>query len=269
MIRTLVSVNKDLASSIALRYACRMSKTVDIVFQTLNVQEPGPEYNLPGTGWVRKSWESALWESGKDDIDRLLSSENAHCSVLGDAKIKVGDRCDEILLELYQGVYDIYMEGALSTFKVGDFHKMLKSKLFRNISCPVIVVKNLVELHSMTLVITPEQNYRKLVSDFSKIFKDSALSLELIFWKMDKKTKLNFTDQGECQEDVDSLKKIFKEYDCPIINARVARGRAKDLAHHLRKFGLVASGIEKTVGKKSPLLELLAKTESPVMLFWQ
>lgn len=52
MIKTLVSTNADLATSIALRYACQLADLTGMVLQTMPVVEPEQEGHSPGTGWV-------------------------------------------------------------------------------------------------------------------------------------------------------------------------------------------------------------------------
>ena len=60
MLRALVALESDLASSIALRYACQMANIVGMALQTIHVEDADAEGHAPGTGWVRRSWEKAL-----------------------------------------------------------------------------------------------------------------------------------------------------------------------------------------------------------------
>ena len=50
MIRTLIALDKDLASSIALRYASNAARNFDMALSALHVEDPGPQGRLPGTG---------------------------------------------------------------------------------------------------------------------------------------------------------------------------------------------------------------------------
>ncbi len=270
MIRTLVSVNKDLASSVALRYACKMARAFDIAFQAIHVQDPGPDYNLPGTGWVRRTWESALGESGKTEIEQLFSSENVDYPLLGRPKIQIGEQEDQILLELHRERYDLFMEGALSTFRASDFHKMIRSKLFRNMPAPAaVLVKNLVDLDSMVLVVEYNDTQHKTIPVFSDFFRQSSIGFDLIVWQPDKKGDPVIENSPDADLKTGPVKKLLEKSGCSPKNTGFIKCRPAGLAATLKNFGLVAAGIDRTAGKKEPVLELLARTESPVMLLWQ
>ena len=63
MIKTIVSLDTNLASSIALRYACRLANLIETELHTIHVKEPDSEGSSPGSGWVRKTWEDAMLTS--------------------------------------------------------------------------------------------------------------------------------------------------------------------------------------------------------------
>ena len=50
MINALISLNADLASSIALRYACRLMDCIDMRLQTMHVEVVDKEDFPPGSG---------------------------------------------------------------------------------------------------------------------------------------------------------------------------------------------------------------------------
>ena len=56
-LKTLVAVDADLASSIAIRYACDLANRTGMQLQTIHVVEPEEQGHTPGTGWVRRTWE--------------------------------------------------------------------------------------------------------------------------------------------------------------------------------------------------------------------
>ena len=60
MLKALVPVAADLASSIALRYACQMSESIQVEIQTIHVKAPSSESSQLGTGWVRQIWEKTM-----------------------------------------------------------------------------------------------------------------------------------------------------------------------------------------------------------------
>jgi len=53
-LKALIAVKADLASSIAIRYACQLAKLTGLGLQTLFVVKPDEPGHTPGTGWVRE-----------------------------------------------------------------------------------------------------------------------------------------------------------------------------------------------------------------------
>ena len=68
MIRALIFVDNRLASSIALRYACRLANVSGMDLQTIYIEEPEHEDRPPGTGWVKSTWEKGLLVSAGAEI---------------------------------------------------------------------------------------------------------------------------------------------------------------------------------------------------------
>jgi alkyl hydroperoxide reductase subunit AhpC len=57
MLKTAVAVEADLASRIAIRYACQLGRSIDMTISTIHALEPGEEGQAIATGWVRQTWE--------------------------------------------------------------------------------------------------------------------------------------------------------------------------------------------------------------------
>ena len=70
MIKTLVSLNADLASSIAFQYSCRLKQFVDMNLRVIHVEEV--EGHPPGSGWVRSTWERGLIHTAREEISQLM-----------------------------------------------------------------------------------------------------------------------------------------------------------------------------------------------------
>jgi len=105
MLRTLVYLDADLASSIALRYACQLTRVVDMKLHTFHVEEPDHDGHAPGTGWVRRTWESMVLKTGEFEIAQLIKAEKASCPKLDTPKMLIGDRENEILREEFEFTY--------------------------------------------------------------------------------------------------------------------------------------------------------------------
>ena len=142
MLKTLLYINEDLASSIALRYTDYLNKFVKLALFVTHVEEPDDKDKV-GTGWVRRTWEDGVTSSGSRLIDRMLRTENIDCHLAGRPKVFVGDREREIVYELRSGNYKLFIQGYLNTSDSDGFFDLVSSSLCSDAPCPVLVVKNL------------------------------------------------------------------------------------------------------------------------------
>ena len=97
MVKTLVAIEVDLASSFAIRYACQMGNLIQMEIHPIYVKFPSPEIPMTGVGWVRHSWEREVVETGKAEIQEVLASETESCPVLQQPRVIYGDREIELL----------------------------------------------------------------------------------------------------------------------------------------------------------------------------
>ncbi len=269
MIKTIVSLETNLASSIALQYACRLANLIETELHTIHVKEPDSESPSPGSGWVRKTWEDAVLTSEQAEIRRMVKAARVSYPRLGPTKMSVGDREKEILYELQGGFYDLFVEGALHTFNSAPFYSKIHSWFYRNTPCPIILVKNLVSLEKILLVLSSEVNYTKLIATFLKFFKGVKVEMDLIYCDFNAHAK-SVQPKGE---DADTIlrnaEKILSENEMPPAHCRVVQNSSDKAAELMRGYGLVASSIYRQTRKKSPLLELLSRTPYPLLLCWQ
>ncbi len=64
MIKALVSVEVDLASSIAIRFACQLGELTDIEILPVYVKESPPYEAVRGAGWVSRTWQKEMVHKG-------------------------------------------------------------------------------------------------------------------------------------------------------------------------------------------------------------
>lgn len=271
MIRTLIALDKDLSSSIALRYACNAVRNFDMALSALHVEDPGPSGRRPGTGWVQRSWENAIEEDGLQKIKALIDMENVKTPALGLPKIRIGDKTEEILLEAHTGNYDIFMEGMLATANTDDFHQAVKSRLLRKMPLPSILVKNLMPLESMVMVLTSGHDLSLLMPVLSYFITQSRLPLEILVWNPQNTKAIEFTEAKENNNAFfTQVQESFHSSNCPFTSLKGVKGPASLLALELGRSSLVASVIaRKTPEESRSCMDLLARIESPVMMFWQ
>ncbi len=266
MVNILVSVRADLASSIAIRYAGQLSKYMEIGLQPIHVKEPETKESLLGTGWVRHTWENALTEKGMEEINQLIRIEKPNCPALAAPRVLVGERDEEILRELQMGNYDLFMEGVLATFNIADFQKLLKSKLYQNLPCPVIMVKNLVSIEKFAFLTFEGIDSEEVATKFLQVFRETSPSIDIIHFKPEKSPELEVTEDEISDASVDSARKVFDNAGIENTRMLLAAGPPQEMSEYLGSYALVVSSAKDGLAKKKNLLTVLARTPSPVFL---
>ena len=262
MIKVLVPVAADLASSIALRYTCRLAELVEVEIQTINVRKPSSEEYPVGTGWVRHTWEKTMLLKAEQDVSQLIRAERAHCPTLGEPKIRLGDRDDEILKELQSGSYNLFLEGTIPTFSSSYFTKRLQSHLYENMPCPFIMVKNLMPLNRALLVLSDSVDLSRLIRIFTDTFKKAFLPIDLFYLKFQEK------ENGEKEkESLKTAMDLLETQGWVAEKSDVIYVKPQELAERLEEYGFLVLALEKKKKKRSHLQEFLVATLAPILLF--
>ena len=108
MIKTLLNIDENLASSIALRFSGYLNKFIPLNLYIAHVEEPDKKDHV-GQGLVHQAWEEGVLASGKRLVDRMLRTENIDCPLAGRPRITVGNREEEIIYQLRSGQYKLYI----------------------------------------------------------------------------------------------------------------------------------------------------------------
>jgi hypothetical protein len=264
MIKVLVPVEPDLASSIALRYAGQLAKLTETEILTINVRASSSEEYPVGTGWVRHTWEKTMLREAEDDVRQLIRAERVHCPTLGEPMVKLGDRDDEILKEIQAGSYDLFLEGTIPTFSSSYLTKRLQSHLYKNLPCPFIMVKNLVPLTKALLILSDGVDVRRLIQTFTETFKKATLPIDLFYLKF-KQKKNGDSEQGKLKAAIN----LLSEQGWVAEKSEVIYGQPGELANRLEDYGLLATVLSRGPTKHTPLQEFLVATLAPILLFWQ
>jgi hypothetical protein len=269
MLRMLVYLDADLASSIALRYACQLTQLVDMKLNCVHVEEPDHDAHAPGTGWVRRTWENTVLKTGEFEIAPLIKAEQSSCPKLGAPKMLVGDRENEILREIQRESYDLFVEGSLHSFTSKKLYDKLHSRLYRLIPCPVIIVKNLVNIEKVALIVRSEIESKKLISMFLKIFKDSKLKLDVIYCEFQEPGQLTVSAKKDSNATLSAVEEMLAENQWSPENCLTIQGAPEEIGDALRDYGLLACPIHHTISKKSNWFQLLSHIPSPILICWQ
>ncbi len=267
MISILISVRADLVSSIAIRYAGQLGELLDIGLQPIHVKEPDSKGNLFGTGWVRHTWEHALAEKGEEEINQLIKTEKRYCPALAAPRVLVGERESEILRELQSGGYDLFMEGVLASFHEGDFRKLVRSKLYQNSPCPIIMVKNLVPLERVAFILHEGGDSVNLVERYVEVLGEAGLPSDLLHYHTDGHHRELVVEEGEGRiGDIDKAKNTLETRGQKTGKTLLISGPPREVAGYLSGYGLIACAIRDEIHKKSPISSVLAHTPSPIFI---
>ena len=264
MIKVLVPVEADLASSIALRYVCQIANLIETEILTINVRTSSSEEYPVGTGWVRHTWEKTMLREAEDDIRQLIRAERAHCPTLGEPMVVIGDRDDEILNAILSGSYHLFLEGTIPTFSSSYFTKRLQSHLYQNMPCPFIMVKNLIPLSRALLILSDGVDVHRLIQTFTETFKNASLPIDLFYLKFQEK-KNGHSEREKLKAATD----LLQEQGWLAEKSEVMYGQPRELAESLEGYGLLATVLGHSLKKKDPLQEFLVATLAPILLFWQ
>ncbi len=82
VIKTLVSIELDLVSSLAIRFACQLGSLMDAEIHPVYVKESSPHDSVWGAGWASRTWEKEMVQQGKAEIAELITAEMDFCPVL-------------------------------------------------------------------------------------------------------------------------------------------------------------------------------------------
>lgn len=269
MINVLLSLNPDLASSIAIRYTNELTIHMKMLVQDIHVVDPRKSGSEPGTGWVRKTWENALIESGKHEIRHFMEVEKVSSHHLKVPKVVIGDRAEKILNELQVGEYHLFIEGVLPTLSSTDFYTLVTSRLYRLMPCPVLVVKNLIMPDKAVLVIDDQTDYHVLIKSYATLFKEADIKLDLTYLTFTKSGDALSEEAGPGNALLEDCQKVLSAEGIPLNMCRTIAGPSKQITEVLREYGLVATSLHYSPKKNNPLLEVLGRIPSPVLICWQ
>lgn len=263
MIKALLTLDENLASSIALRYAGQLTDYMPIKFKAAHVEEPDSSKKLAGTGWVQRTWEKGIEDAGRLTVQRLIKTEKASCEFIGTPQIFIGDRDDELLEALSQGGYDLFIEGNLNTSNVNDFHKLITSKLYSKSKRPMLIVKNLVNPGKAVLVCGEGVDPHVLVTEFLKLAKDATFTIDLLFYKFQENEAPVFLDRSEGGNALTETEVMLTKNGFQVQKSKVVCGTPEQTADIFREYGLAFTTFPT---RKSVRLELLANIPTPVIL---
>jgi hypothetical protein len=262
MIKTLVAIEVDLASSFAIRYACQLSYSMNMEIHPVYVKFPSLEVPMTGVGWVRRTWEREIVEMGKAEIQEMLVSEMEACPMLQDPRVIYGDREHELLNIMQHETFDLYVEGAPYPFTPATIHKRLHAKFYQRLVCPLIWLRGVRKIHQVLALCLDPGGTGVLVKTLGHLWQGCTIPLHLGY------PHVQGAGGGmDLRATAAKAKEELKACGCPVTMEdpflMVAGGPPLEL---VKDYGLVAVALEKGVKKDSPELQWLAQVKAPLML---
>ena len=262
MLKTLLYINENLASSIALRFTDYLDKFIPLSLYVTHVEVPDEKEQV-GTGWVRRTWEDGIASSGKRLIDRMLRTEKITCPLAGRPKVFVGDHDKEITYELRNGLYKLFIEGYINTDNNEQFYDLISSPLYQDSSCPALVVKNLSISKKCALLCADSVDPKVLVEKSMSILGDSSFTFDIVYFKFKENEQLVTLDWEEGGSHLQQTESLLTEAGKSADNITVLSGTPEQVGDYLKDYALVISTLPT---RKNMHMYVLANSLASVLL---
>lgn len=258
MIKTLVAIEVDLASSLAIRYACQLGHLLAMELHPVYVKEPPPEVPATGTGWVRRTWEREILEMGKEEIEEMLAGEMESCPQLQEPRVIYGDREYELLKIMEHEPFDLYLEGAPYPFTAVNIHRRLHAKFYQRVAMPLIWLRVLRQINQVLVPCFDAPGARAVIKSLQKIWAGCTTPLHFCL----------APGTGEAvRQEVLSGQEALQAAGCQVVRrddlVMAADGPTPEV---MKDYGLVAVALERAPKKDSPRLQWLTQVKAPLML---
>ena len=261
MIKTLVSIEVDLASSLAIRFACQLGGSIDVEIHPLYVKESLSHDSFRGAGWASRTWQREMIEKGKEEISKMIAPEMDFCPKLSDPRVIYGDRHSEVSKVAQEGQFDLYIEGVDFLWNHAELYKLAHTKFYQRLTCPLILVQSLKKMKHVLLLCLDIGGTEALTSTFEKIWKGSSVPLVLTY---------PASQETGLKEKVLESTGILEQAGC-IVEQREMDPEvfSKPTEGDLKDYGFVAIGLDRAVRKDNFELEWLSlvKTASLIAFY--
>ncbi len=263
MIRSLVPIEVDLASSLAVRFACRLGGSIEMEITPIYVKESVPHQSAVGAGWVSRTWEREMIQDGKKEIAEMIDSERNLCPILNEPKVVYGDRDAELVKIMMGEKFDLVVEGVHFSWNPAEIHKRLHTKLHQRLEYPLIFVRALREVNEVLVLCLNKEGTDALSRAFAQVWGAGAIPLRLVYLPQ------NATQDNELFKTVKDAAEMLRESGCSVNVDDSVPPTPEALTRMLNDHGLVAIAVERSATRDSAEIRWLdqTKTSSLVALY--
>jgi len=172
---------------------------------------------------------------------------------------------DIILNNLLSGTYDLYVEGCLAGYEKSELSQRIHSKLYRNLPCPVIIARNLIELGKILVVLDDSVDIDRLLPAMIQLFGDTRLRFDLLYCQL--------LGTGSFIEPIDGGEAFFSKADDILLeygwvpeNRLALQGTPQGLIRQMEDYSLIVTSLPQPMETGNELMHLIGDTPSPVLL---
>ncbi|MGO9566917.1 MAG: hypothetical protein ACLP5H_05195 [Desulfomonilaceae bacterium] len=263
MIKTLVSIEVDLASSLAIRFACQLGALISMEIHPVYVKEFASDGSLVGAGWASRTLEREMIQEGKAEISEMITAEMDFCPALNEPRVIYGDREAETMKIMQMEEFGLYVEGSHFSWNPTAIYKRLHSKFYKRLTFPVVWVRALRKVNQVLILCLNPAATETLARVFQKIWKDCPVPLLLAV------PSGNGSEETALQDAVKKARSLLEQSGCKVAVQENLPSSPEDLADETLNFPLVAVALERDGKKDQPSLQWLAmiKTASLVAFY--
>jgi hypothetical protein len=263
MLKTLVAIEVDLASSMAIRYACDLGNLIPMELFPVYVKAPPPEVPATGTGWVRHTWEREVVEMGTEEIQEMLASEQDTCPTLQPPRVIYGDRDYELAKIEGQEKFNLYIEGAPYPFNSLTIQRRLLAKFYQKLACPLIWLRVLRKINQVLVVCLDLASARAVLPTITNLWGGCSIPVHLALPPQKEHGDPGTALREEAQKALAAMEAAGGTVEVKEVAGWSFGGPDPAM---LKDYGLVAVALERTVKKDNVRLNWLAQVKNPLML---
>ncbi len=264
MIRTLVSIEADLASSLAIRFACQLGSLIELEINPVYVKESVSHESGFGAGWASRTWEREIVEQGKKEISKLIDSERNFCPMLHEPKVVYGDREAELTNLMFDNGFELFVEGVRFSWNAGELSKAIRSRFYQKLHRPFVLVRSLKEINELAVLCLNTKGTQEVGAALAKIWKDSHTPIKLVYFP----ESVSGVMQQELRNTVTETAGSLKNVGCSV-TVQEAPSSPESMMEMLNSYGLVALALGKNASRDSAEIRYLAlaKTSSLIATY--
>jgi hypothetical protein len=262
VIKTLVAVEVDLASSFAIRYACGLGNHIKMELHPVYVKSARLREETTGMGWAPHTWEREIVQAGRKEIEEILSPEAESCQAMREPRVIYGDRGAELAKIVEQETFDLYVEAAPYPFTPGTIHKALHSRLHQRLRCPFIWLRGLRKIDRVLILCLDASGAAALARAFCRLWAGCQIPLHLAF-----PARGGADESNQMREAVTRAAGELEASGCRVMVEQPFQAvLGAPSPEIVDGYGLTAVTVPRAITRESPQLKWLSEMMAPLML---